>query len=126
MFCNNCGKVIEEGSKFCSSCGAKQPTTYVAPKTEITKEQAKPLEIKLQSVQARKSKFDPSYEMETGAIIFGSILLISWFVIISISIKDQKLLSIISICSLILRIFLTSWVVNIAKRQNRETIGWGF
>ncbi|MCM1334819.1 MAG: zinc ribbon domain-containing protein [Bacteroides sp.] len=31
MFCTNCGKEIENGSSFCSECGAKQSTVKIAP-----------------------------------------------------------------------------------------------
>ena len=33
MYCKNCGKLLEEGDKFCSGCGTKvEETAFAQPK----------------------------------------------------------------------------------------------
>lgn len=39
MICNNCGQILDEGTKFCGSCGAPQVVTSTQPVVPITADQ---------------------------------------------------------------------------------------
>ena len=98
------------------------------------KEKEKKIEtitIKQDPLPATSLKYDLTYSKEIGATITGILLLV-----VSIIIKlsggftfhdiDSYRQAIFNfICFLVIRISVTVWVVNIAKRQNRNSIGWG-
>lgn len=94
----------------------------------------------IESVQIKQApklktskKFDLSYEKETEATFVGILLLIIPIILrITGAITFETIESynkgraILAIISLILRIAITFWVVNIANRQNRNSTGWGW
>ncbi len=115
MFCKSCGKQIDNDSTFCSFCGTKQSTD---------------LKPQVQADIARQPKYDPTYKKEDDAMTFGIILLVISLIFAGpIKFENREsygqFRAVTAIVSLILRICVTIWVVNIAKRQNRETFGWG-
>lgn len=78
-------------------------------------------------------QFDLTYEKETEATYYGILLIIVLTIIrVTGAITFETVESynqgkvIIVIISLVLRIAVTFWVVNIAKRQNRNSTGWGW
>jgi len=123
MFCKSCGKQIDDDSTFCPICGTKQ-TTDLKPKAEST--------FSNSPIIVRQSKYDETYKMENDAITLGIFLLaiaLIFAIVGPIKFEDRKSFgqfpTITAIVSLIIRIIVTVWVVNIAKRQNREPSGWG-
>jgi len=144
MFCKFCGKQIDNDSIFCSFCGTKQ-STDLKPQVQTeenfshqhdskTFQPAYKTENNFTSSPnvVRQPKYDPTYKKEDDAMTVGIILLVIaiFFVIVGpIQFEDSEsygqFKAITAIVSLILRIIITIWVVNIAKRQNRETFGWG-
>lgn len=139
MFCKSCGKQIDDDSSFCSFCGTKQSETnkpfYVASPDNSNSE-SKAVNVNLsfgrlpqQNVQAAKvkvEKYDLTYEKESEAMIVGIVLfIISFIFFVAGGVKDLSLYIVLAVFSALGRITLTIWCVNIAKRQNRETVGWG-
>lgn len=78
-------------------------------------------------------EFDYTYKKETAATTVG-VLLLTASVFLYLYSKSyelntaniQDILAFSVVLSLILRISITVWVVNIATRQNRNPSGWGF
>lgn len=135
MFCKNCGIQIDIDSKFCYSCGTEQKINITEIKGNDSKagfqihiekaDSVKPQNIKSSDYN---SSYDETHRTNTGATVFGVILLII-SVIISISASkrniDEGSLAIIQIISLCLRIFIVIWCVNVAKELNRSKAAWG-
>lgn len=90
-----------------------------------------PKETKAENLQL---KYDLTYERDTTPTIVGVFIIIISMVFYFASSnynsydyeKAQQTRAIFSIASLILRIGITVWVVNIAKTLNRDKTGWGF
>ena len=148
MFCKSCGNKIDNDSHFCSYCGTKQSETNkptLVMNETLVNEDSKTVNVNFSYGPQTNSKsnqetnkiytepkYDPTYLKETEATSIGVVILVSsLFLIIFQPFKFNEINSynqfraISSIGSLILRIFITVWVLNIAKRQNRETFGWG-
>jgi len=72
------------------------------------------------------SKYDLSYTREIGAIFVGFfLLLLSVAVFLLSGNSELQTPEILGIISIIIRIFVTIWVVKIASRQNRDSVAWG-
>lgn len=90
-----------------------------------------PKETKAETLQL---KYDLTYEKDTTPTIIGVFIIIISMVFYFASgssdsydnEKAQQTRAILSVVSLIMRIGITVWVVNIAKSLNRDTTGWGF
>lgn len=90
-----------------------------------------PKEVKSETL---KLKYDLNYQKDTTPTIIGVFIIIISMVYYFASIKNddydhekaQQTRGILSLVSLIMRISITVWVVNIAKKINRDTTGWGF
>ncbi len=144
MFCKECGKEIDNDSKFCSHCGTRQSVIGLAEITSEIPKKSEPasqkIDISLSFGKSAKKgskepvfieKYDKNYSGDIGATIFGSVLiLINLIVLLTVKINDpdnlQVYKAIAAFVNIIWRIIATIWVVNIAKRQNREHVGWGF
>lgn len=140
MFCKSCGRQIDNDSTFCSFCGTKQ-STELKPQVQADTNQSINTTQKVYSNETnfnntpnivRQPKYDPTYKKEDDAMTVGIILLVIaliFAIVGPIKFEDREsygqFRAVTAIVSLILRICVTIWVVNIAKRQNRETIGWG-
>ena len=135
MFCKACGKQIDDDSNFCSYCGTKQ--TAISNPVVVTTSEAKTAygnlsfdkpTAKSPSVEKiKKEKYDLSYQKETDATGAGALLLIvSLCFLLFGGVKDPSLYVVVVLILFIIRIIITVWCVNIAARQNRETIAWGF
>jgi hypothetical protein len=147
MFCKSCGKKIDDDSQFCSFCGTKQSEANkpkLVNNEGLFQEETKTVNVNhffgrqtKSNQETNKSytepKYDPTYLKETDATTIGVIILVSSLLLLIFQpfkfddiASYNQFRAISSIGALILRIFITVWVVNIAKRQNRETSGWGF
>jgi len=73
-----------------------------------------------------KPKYDDTYEKETSATVTGFVIILFQILIVGGGIKFGSDYAMVSIMSLILRIIVTIWVVNIVKGQNRNQTSWGF
>jgi zinc-ribbon domain len=140
MFCKSCGRQIDNDSTFCSFCGTKQ-SADLKPQIQTDTNQSFNTTQKVNSNETnfnispnivRQPKYDPTYKKEDDAMTVGIILLVIALIFATvgpIKFEDREsygqFRAVTAIVSLILRIFITVWVVNIAKRQNRETFGWG-
>ncbi|XVJ67187.1 MAG: zinc-ribbon domain-containing protein [Lacibacter sp.] len=140
MFCKSCGRQIDNDSTFCSFCGTKQ-STDLKPQVQADTNQSINTTQKVYSNETnfnntpnivRQPKYDPTYKKEDDAMTVGIILLVIaviFAIVGPIQFEDREsygqFKAVTAIVSLILRIIITVWVVNIAKRQNRETFGWG-
>lgn len=140
MFCKSCGKQIDNDSAFCSFCGTKQSISQKPQIEAETYQSIKNTEKKFNNETnfditpniVRRTKYDPTYKKEVDVMVVG-IILLAIFLILAIvgpfkfenrETYGQFQVSAAAV-SLLLRICVTNWVVNIAKRQNRETFGWG-
>jgi len=74
------------------------------------------------------SKYDLNYEKDTEATVIGCIFMICTIAAnfgINAS-RDEGVILGFAIVSLFFRLLFTYWVVDIATRQNRDTMSWGF
>lgn len=56
MFCGNCGKLIQQGNKFCTGCGQKvEPISIKMPKEKVEEK----IEIKEENIQKNMRKDKP-------------------------------------------------------------------
>ncbi len=148
MFCKSCGNKIDDDSQFCSYCGTKQSKinkVVFENENVIEQEKSKTNNLKnsldlqnntkpdksLNNVD-NESKYDPTYSKETEATIVGTLILVSLLLCLIFQPFEfnniesyNQFRAISSIVSLIFRFLIVIWVVNIAKRQNRKTFGWG-
>ena len=140
MFCKSCGRQIDNDSTFCSFCGTKQ-STDLKPQVQADTNQSINITQKVYSDETnfnntpnivRQPKYDPTYKKEDDAMTVGIILLVIaliFAIVGPIKFEDREsygqFRAVTAIVSLILRICVAIWVVNIAKGQNRETFGWG-
>lgn len=145
MFCKTCGNQIDTDSIFCSFCGTKQSdinkpilddvnaTEQTEPKTvnlpSGRQNTSKPIQ---ETKEYKQPKYDLSYVKESDATLVGVLLLgvsLGFAIFGPIKFDSYEAYNqfkvFASIGALVLRIFVTVWVVAIAKRQNRETFGWG-
>jgi len=147
MFCKNCGNQIDIDSIFCSYCGIKQSDVNKPILNEINHTgQAQPKTVNVNLSFGRKNtlntileinenkqpKYDFSYIKESEATVVGVLLLavtigfaISGPIMFNNYEKYRQIKVFTSIGAVVLRIIATLWVIEIAKRQNRKTIGWG-
>lgn len=151
MFCKSCGNKIDDDSQFCSYCGTKlsiirkssfenQKKVIVQENQKIDKFDVSDVSIDLkdkietykdQNNELNESIYDPNYSKEIEASIVGGIILIISILFIKFpiefdNINSYKKFRIISlVASSILRISISFWIINIAKRQNRNTFIWG-
>ena len=103
------------------------PKKLTAPPTVET------IQIKQTPTPLTSTTFDLTYDKETEATFFGILLLIVPLIIklsgtltfdTEESYNQAKVF--LSIASLVIRIGVTVWVVDIASRQNRNSTGWGW
>jgi len=140
MYCKECGKQIADDSKFCRYCGTKQEhdnsslaETISSNPKEINVNLSFNRKVKADSLKIepaiQTSKYDESYERETVATIVGIILILANLILLLTNaysvLADSSILPFVGIINLVWRIIVTVWVVNIARRQNRSTDGWG-
>lgn len=140
MFCKSCGNQIDNDSIFCSFCGAKQseinkPETNTSSNPSIPEAKTVNVNLSFGRTTAHKEtvekikieKYDLAYEKETDAAGVGILLLfVSFGFLLLGGVKDPAFYSAIVALGFIGRIVLTVWCINIAKRQNRDALGWGF
>ena len=135
MYCKKCGLLIDDDSVYCSNCGTKQsysptnqiPTPLSDSKTvNVNLTFGRPSNPSEKVERVKIEKYDLTYKKESDATITGVVLLLITiiFILSGISI-DPVYSNIISIIFLALRIGIVVWCVNIAKRQNRDSILWG-
>ena len=144
MFCKECGKEIDNDSKFCSYCGTKQslikvseniPNTRINPDTNtknvnVSMSFGKPIEKREKNDGVEIDKYDRTYEGDSGASIAGfCIMIISLVIYFTVQIDNEEdrqiYIAISAVVNLIWRIIVIFWIVDISKRQNRDTIVWG-
>jgi len=141
MYCKSCGSQIDDDSKFCSRCGAKQSENFSPTANTREPPESQTLNVNLsfgrQSSPATKEgkvknrKYDLTYEKEDEATYIGIGLLILgiFFTYVfkgnNYANEDYVITwAILTIILFVLRIIITVWVSNIADRQNRNSLGW--
>ena len=79
------------------------------------------------------SIYDLTYEKDSDAMTAGISLLVVPIIIRLTGMLTFETLesynsavAILALVSLVIRIFVTLWIVNIANRQNRNSTSWGF
>jgi len=141
MYCKECGKEIDNDSKFCNYCGTKQNIIIKNLDVKTTKDtinqahipvnENKPKENQIVKNIAKESKYDLTYKKDHTPTIFGLILLFVNLCILIFSanykfpIEQYGILSIaIAFITLALSISISIWCSNISKILNRNRIGW--
>ncbi len=144
MFCKSCGNKIDDDSQFCTYCGLKLSNINNLTSNTVEQKESKTDNLKIcfdiknnqnpinySDNVNNESKYDNTYIKETEATLVGIILLVLSLFLIIFPIEFTNIESfnqfrtISPITSLILRVLITNWIVNIAKRQNRQTFNWG-
>jgi hypothetical protein len=148
MYCKSCGNNIDNDSLFCSFCGTRQsdinkPVNVANELSGLSDSKTvnvnltfgRPINTQQTQSESKKNiepKYDSTYEKENDASFVGVIILISSLLLVFFQpFKSDNIDSynqfraFSSIGAFVLRIIVTIWVVNIAKRQNRETFSWG-
>lgn len=130
MYCKECGKQIEDNSKFCNFCGAKQKTTLI-PQPQEKNIGIQDNEDNLHALK-RKNINTPDSKIPTkkywSATVAGIILMLISFTLYSskgLKYLSREELQQILIFEIVLRIIFTIWAVNIAKKLQRSKFGWG-
>ena len=143
MYCKECGKQLDNASKFCSYCGTKQSINQV-PENKIdlsTKPDPITQNVNI-SLSFRKAKdksikdevkvdkYDRTYDGDHESTVVGVIvMIISLIILTTVNIDNETDLQIYKALAATINIFwriiVTIWVVDIAKRQNRDTTAWG-
>lgn len=133
MYCKQCGKQIDNNSIFCNSCGTKQSDNNPEDFSTETKQIDVYLKIKKPNknkFDSTKTKYDKSYKKEKDATPFGILFILISIVLLFVYRNEDIPISgeyiVLSGILFIFRILLTIWIVRIAKRQNRSSLGWGF
>ncbi|MBR4351380.1 MAG: zinc-ribbon domain-containing protein [Bacilli bacterium] len=84
MVCNNCGKEIEAGTKFCSSCGTKVEAKK-APKKVEKKEEAKEVKKETVKVEPVNNSNQGSSALGIVSMVLGIVsFILSWFLTVFI------------------------------------------
>ncbi len=95
------------------------------PKKNYLSQPNEKVKVKQEPTSKGNTKFDPTYKKETEATVFGFILLIIPIILnLTGAITLER--TTLAVVALILRIIVTIVVINIATRQNRNSIGWGW
>lgn len=125
MYCRNCGKQIDYNSKYCSYCGTKLTSIIdndIKESSNISSFSQQKENNNIKEIY----RYDYLYERDlrpliTGILMFfvNLIIIFSGWILIEVNI-------ILSLLSLVLRILITIWCVNIAQKLNRNETGWGF
>jgi len=103
------------------------------PKKKNAPQTIETIQIKQKPIPVTSSKYDLTYTKESEATILGIILLVapiglklSGVVTFETEESYNQAKAFFAIGSLVIRIAVTVWVVNIASRQNRNSSGWGW
>jgi len=134
MYCKKCGRVIDDDSIYCSCCGTKQssaietdPLAIPDPKTvNVNLTFGRPSSQRQKVEKASIEKYDLTYQRESEATITGIIAILCFFgFAVADNVIDTDAAPVVSIFLLAARIGAVVWCINIAKRQNRDSGGWG-
>jgi hypothetical protein len=146
MYCKECGTDIENDSKFCSYCGTKQSIPPIVEQmskqliesnapaqtinVNLNLDRTKIENKKINSERIRIEKYDLTYKRDIEATVTGLVIIIVGIFLISTqafkNVPDPETFkAIIGIINFLWRIIVTIWIIKIAKRQNRNTTGWG-
>lgn len=140
MYCKECGKQIQDDSKFCSYCG-KMQSSKIADSiasnllTKDINQTTSPQEKKEivndnHSERNKKLKYDETYNNEYEASIIGGIVITVNIFLLASGIysnwieTNRDFYAVFSIVNSVWRIFVAVWIYNIAKRQNRVVFSW--
>ena len=133
MYCKECGKQIDDNSKYCSSCGTLQSIKIIDNERNISNNltdariansnntgSAKRQKIVINEI----SRFDSDYRKPLELTVLGILLIIS---IIALSLLDLNIegYAVVSVTLFVIKIVLVIIIVNTAKEQDRNTTGWG-
>ncbi|MCG8696638.1 MAG: zinc ribbon domain-containing protein, partial [Bacteroidales bacterium] len=141
MFCKACGKKIDDDSNFCRFCGKQQTN---GKERKNNNGESKEINVNISLFQRRIEKsqkpesseislpqYDSTYSKETFATFCGSLIIIVNIILLSTGVYadwayyNDNFIPIFSLFNIIWRIIVIIWVVNIAKKQNRNGNNWG-
>lgn len=146
MFCKSCGSRIDDDSVFCSFCGMKQSAMHKPrlnshasfEQVNVQDQQVGSLRvIPIMSApapeieEASQPGYDVTYKKEieatiTGAIFFLASCFLMFFLLLNFKNieANHQFRTYLIIGAVLLRIIVVAWIINIARRQNRNTFGW--
>jgi len=134
MYCKNCGIQIDFDSKFCRSCGSSQ-SIQPTLNDDLFVNTDLPAQPKITETNNHNNniadfldneRYNKKYKQDLTPVIVGiSILCINVITLALQIVVTEEAFKIYSVISLIIRIGITIWCLNIAKTLNRDQTGWG-
>ena len=140
MFCKECGMEIDNDSKFCIFCGTKlfatttskwQTTSVINTEQSMgnfnASDSKNPFNGKPSEEKIIEERYDRSYKGDATASWMSFIVLLvnATFHALAGKLYDETLEVVSAIILVLWWVISIFWTVDIAKRQNRNTIAWG-
>ncbi len=128
MYCKNCGKTIDQDSKFCSYCG----TSLLKTAVDIVIEPREHHTGIVLNKETTESKYDLSFKRNDNYTGVGCIFIFISLIFIVInkssdySIGEHETIALVgSIILFIVRCFVAAEASEYARKLNRKSGGWG-
>ena len=136
MYCKNCGKQIDNDSRFCMHCGSRLTGSHdiIIKENEVYSSHAHSSPLISQVTPVKTHKYDESFKRDESLTTSGIVLLIL-SLIASVSLRDEILnydteelrnFRVISIViTLLIRVVVIGAVSQYASKLNRDSTSWG-
>ena len=146
MYCKECGKSIDEDSKYCRFCGTFQNNNGVSSNSPEAQPRElnvnisllrKPKAPEINSLDANKpvmpnrqeKKSEDVQGRDLAATFVGGLLIILSIILVLTGVYESLFYSESSAAILffgfVWKVFAILWVIRIAEKQNRDLLGWG-
>jgi small basic protein len=137
MFCKNCGKQIDNDSKFCSYCGVSltNEPTVITQEKKTHSFQAFPAQSITPPTPVSIDKYDMSFKKDDSLTTIGIVMLIIGIIgtismqneITKMTFDEFRTFQIVGIIvSLVVRVVVIGVVSQYANKLNRDSFLWGF
>ena len=142
MYCKECGKSIDDDSKYCRYCGTFQNNDGVLGNSleaqprelnvniSLLRKPKAPEVNSLEVISNRQEKKSDDYQgRDLAATIVGGLLIILSIILVLTGVYESLFYSesseAILFFGFVWKVFAILWVIRIAEKQNRDLLGWG-